>query len=143
MGCINFFNLTIIISMLIPNIIYAFKNKGEKKNYENRLINIIEQIGRYGCMFLMVFNIGISEFGFNSKEAFLIWLFVIPFLLLLYWVFWLFYFKSHCIELALALAIIPSIIFIFNGILLRHWLLIIFGMVFSVSHIYITYQNNK
>lgn len=143
MGWINFYNLTIVVLMLIPNIIYAFKNKDEKNNCTNRLMNIIEQIGRYGCMFLMVFNIGIYEFGFNSKEAFLIWLFVIPFLLLLYWVFWVFYFKSHCKEAALALAIIPSIIFIFTGILLRHWLLVIFGFVFSVSHIYVTYQNNK
>ena len=27
-------------------------------------MNILEQIGRYGCMFLMIFNIGIVESGF-------------------------------------------------------------------------------
>jgi hypothetical protein len=29
--------------------------------------NVLEQIGRYGCMFLMVFNIGIAEFGYKYK----------------------------------------------------------------------------
>lgn len=143
MGWINFFGLIIVILIILPNIIYACKNKNNKNNCTNRIMNVLEQIGRYGCMLLMVFNIGIDKFGFNSDEAFVIWLFAIPFLLLLYWIFWLFYFKAHSIEVALALAIIPSVIFVFNGIILRHWLLIIFGVIFSVSHIYITYQNNE
>lgn len=143
MGWINSINLIIVILMLIPNIIYAFKKKDEKNNSTNRLIKIIEQIGRYGCIFLMIINIGIDEFGFISKNEFLIWLLCIPSMLLLYWVFWIIYYKLHFKMIALVLAVIPSIIFILSGVLLRHWLLIIFGFVFSVSHIYVTYQNNK
>lgn len=51
---INIFGLSIIALLLIPNIIYAIKHKGGKNLCENRWMNVLEQIGRYGSMLFMV-----------------------------------------------------------------------------------------
>ena len=50
--------LVLAIFLLIPNIIYALKVKNRRCT--NRFMNVLEQIGRYGYVF-MVFNIGIAE----------------------------------------------------------------------------------
>ena len=91
----------------------------------------------------MVFNIGILEFGFKSSESFVIWIITITILIILYWIYWILYFKLKKLFNAMMLAIIPSIIFIITGIMLRHWLLVIFGVFFSVGHIYVANKNNK
>lgn len=50
-GWINGFGAVII--MMIPNILFAVKNKDMRNQCENRLMNAIEQIGRYACFVLM------------------------------------------------------------------------------------------
>ena len=70
---INIFGLVFVILLLIPNIIYAFKFRSQKNKCNNKFMNVLEQIGRYASMFLMVFNIGIAEFGFSSAGAFLLY----------------------------------------------------------------------
>ena len=52
-GWINIFGAVIVILMLIPNIVYAIKNRGEKNLCTNRFMNAAEQIGRYACIVLM------------------------------------------------------------------------------------------
>ena len=49
--------------------------------------------------------------------------------------------KRRTIPLALVLAILPACIFLSSGILLRHWLLVGFAVLFAVGHIYVTYHN--
>ncbi len=141
MNWINIFGLTIVVLMLLPNIIYAYRYKFTENKCNNKTMNLIEQIGRYGSMFLMVFHIGIYEFGFKSNKAFLMWLLSSVILMLLYWFFWFMFFKSPDNIYTMLLAIIPSAIFISNGYLLRHWLLMIFGVIFAIGHIYVTYRN--
>lgn len=143
MEWINFFGLIIMILMLIPNIIYASKNKNIVNKCDNKVMNAIEQVGRYGSMFFMVFHIGILDFGFQSDKYFIIWIIGMSILILLYWIFWIQYFKHTNMSNALALAIIPSIIFIVSGFMLHYYLLLMFGMIFCIGHIYVTYQNNK
>lgn len=143
MNWINVFGLFIVIFMLIPNIIYACQNKDLVNKCTSRLINTLEQVGRYGSMFLMVCNLGIFEFGFRSKNGFAVWLVSVVVLLVAYWVFWLLYAKKPVMSLALLLAILPSIIFVLSGVMLRHWLLVGFGLVFSCAHIFITYKNHR
>ena len=70
MNWLNTFGLVLVILLLIPNIIYAVRVKNQKNKCTNKFMNILEQIGRYGCMFLMIFNIGIVESGFPSINAF-------------------------------------------------------------------------
>lgn len=138
---INTFGLIIVVLMLLPNIIYASKIRGQKSNCDNKLMIILEQIGRYASMFLMIFNIGIAEFGFNSVGAFLIYGIGTIILLLAYWTMWLLYSVNKVPWKNMCLAVIPTLIFLISGITLRHILLIISAVLFGVGHIYITYQN--
>ena len=89
MDWLNVFGLIFVILLLIPNIVYAIKFKGKKNLCTNKFMNILEQIGRYACMFLMVFNIGIAEFGFGSVDAFLIYSIGNVLLILSYWIIWI------------------------------------------------------
>ena len=45
-GWINVFGLCIVIAILVPNIIYAFRFRGVENKCTNKVMNIIEQIGR-------------------------------------------------------------------------------------------------
>ena len=42
----------------------------------------------------MIFHAGLTEFGFASAEGFIAWLAGTGALLVLYWVFWLLYFRA-------------------------------------------------
>ena len=140
-GWLNLYGLILVLLLLIPNIIYALKHRGEENKCRNRLMNVLEQIGRYGCMFLMVFNIGLAEFGFASLGAFLIYLFGGIILMISYWVIWGSYFHKATYVKQIALAVIPTILFLLSGITMLHFLLIIFSIIFGIAHIYVTEKN--
>ena len=140
-GWINVFGAVIVILMLIPNIVYAIKNKNEKNLCPNRFMNIIEQVGRYACIVLMWLPFIVWKFGFASVFEMVLYLACNGALLVAYWISFAVYMKRRTVQLALVLAIIPSCIFLFSGILLRHWLLISFAVLFAVGHIYVTYTN--
>lgn len=144
-GCnwINTFGLITVILMLIPNIIYAIKFRGkETKCNCCRSMCILEQIGRYGSMFLMAFNIGIAEFGFASPQHFVAYLIANTALLVAYFIVYALYFKRQTNWKSIALAIIPSCLFLTGGILLRHYLLVSFAIIFALSHICITRKDS-
>lgn len=141
MDWLNVFGLILVILLLIPNIVYAIKVKDQKNLCTNKFMNILEQIGRYACMFLMVFNIGIAEFGFGSVGAFLIYIIGNVFLMLSYWVIWILYFHKQSFGKQITLAILPACLFLLSGIMMQHGLLILFGLVFGVGHVYVTYKN--
>ena len=141
MGWLNVFGLILVILLLIPNIIYAIKVKEQKNLCTSRLMNILEQIGRYACMFLMVFNIGIAEFGFGSVGAFLVYGIGNVLLMIAYWITWMLYFHKKTFEKQIALAVLPTCLFLLSGITMQHYLLILFGIIFGVGHIYVTMKN--
>lgn len=135
---INFFGLIIVALLLIPNIIYAIKHRGEAQAPVSRAAHIIEQAGRYACMLLMVFNIGLLKFGFGSIIGLLIYLFGNASLLLAYWICWISYFKKPSKDIAMLLSVIPVLIFLLSGLTLRHWLLVAAAVLFGAAHIYIS-----
>ena len=140
-GWINVFGAVIVILMLIPNIVYAIKNKDEKNLCTNRLMNVIEQIGRYACIVLMWLPLLVWKFGFQSVFELLLYLFGNGALLLAYRIVFFRYMRKRSKASALTLAILPSCIFLMSGILLRHWLLVGFAVLFAVGHIYVTLKN--
>ncbi|MBR3095651.1 MAG: hypothetical protein IKH12_08695, partial [Clostridia bacterium] len=73
-GWINGFGAAIVVLMLIPNILYALKNKGETNRCSNRLMNLLEQIGRYACIVLMWLPLLVWEFGFADVPQMLLYL---------------------------------------------------------------------
>jgi hypothetical protein len=142
-GWINLFGGIFVILMLVPNIVYAIKNKDEKNLCTNKLMNIIEQIGRYACIVLMWFPLLVWKFGFATSVEFVIYMFSNALLLVAYWILFAIYMKKKNMGLALSLAIIPSCIFLFSGVLLRHWLLVGSACLFATGHIFVTYRNAK
>lgn len=140
---INIFGIIIVVLMLIPNIIYAVKFRGQTKKCNNKFMKILEQVGRYGCMILMVFCIGMRKFGFPSVGNFLIYLLGNGALLLAYWIVWILFFIKPCKVKSIVLAVIPMCIFLLSGWMLEHWLLVIFAVVFGVAHVYVTSQQEK
>lgn len=138
----NVFGLIFIIIIMIPNIIFAIKCKdGFQNKWNNKIVEILEQIGRYGCFGLMIINIPGTWFGFWSDEAFAIYLIVNIVLVVAYCILWIICWKKNNIFKALSLSIIPSVIFLFSGVMSRSILLVLSALIFAPCHIMISYKN--
>ena len=85
---------------------------GFDNKWNNKYVEVTEQVGRLGCFGFMIINIPGTWFGWWSDEA-------------------------------LALSIIPLMLFLFSGIMSRSVLLIIASVLFAPSHIVISYKNVK
>lgn len=138
---INFCGVIIVALMLLPNIIYAIRHKGMENKCKNKAMNALEQIGRYAAMLLMVLPIGVWKFGFPSAAGMVVYLVGNGVFLLSYLIIWVFYFKKTTIVRALALAVLPTAIFLNSGLMLRHWLLVGAALCFGVGHVYVTWKN--
>lgn len=131
-----------MVIIMIPNIVYAIKHKNDPANtYGNKAVVIAEQIGRYGCFVLMIFNIPYTYFGFWFEHALIVYLSVNGGLCLAYLIFWIVCRKRKDRLRALSLSVLPSCIFLFGGIALANIPLIVFAVVFGVNHIFISYKN--
>ena len=141
---INVFGAVFIVIIMVPNIIYAIKCKeGFENKWNNKLVELMEQIGRIGCFGLMIINIPGTWFGWWSDEAFAVYLIVNSVLILFYCVIWIICFRKNTVFRALALSVIPAVIFLFSGIMSRSILLIVAAMLFAPAHILISYKNAK
>ena len=142
MGWFNYYGLAIMAVIMIPNIIYAVTHKSDAAPlYNNRVVIIAEQTGRYACFALMVFNIPYTYFNFWFDYAFIVYLSVNGGLGLAYLIFWIICWNRSGKLKALSLSVIPSCIFLFSGIVLASIPLIVFSVIFSASHILISYKN--
>ena len=74
-------------------------------------------------------------------EAFAVYLIVDIILLLAYVVIWIVCFWKNNVFRALALLIIPSVLFLFSDIMSRSVLLIVSALLFAPTHILISYKN--
>ena len=67
----NVFGLIFMVLILIPNIIFAIKCKdGFDNKWNNKYVEVMEQVGRFGCFGFMIINIPGTWFGWWSDEAF-------------------------------------------------------------------------
>ena len=144
MEWLNVFGLVFMAVILIPNVIFAVTCKdGFENKWKNRTVETVEQIGRFGCFGFMIFNIPGTWFGWWSDEAFAVYLVVDALLVGLYCLVWIVCFRKSSVFRALALSILPSILFLFSGIMTRSILLTISALLFAPAHIAISYQNAK
>ena len=116
---------------------------GFDNKWNNKYVEVTEQVGRLGCFGFMIINIPGTWFGWWSDEAFALYLIVDIILVMLYCAIWIICFKKNSVFRALALSIIPSMLFLFSGIVSRSVLLIIASVLFAPSHIVISYKNVK
>ena len=144
MEWLNVFGLVMVAVIMIPNILFAMKCKdGFVNKWNNKSVETVEQIGRFGCFGFMIINIPGTWFGWWSDEAFAVYLVVDAVLVTLYCVIWAVCFRKSSVFRALALSIIPSVLFLFSGIMSRSILLTIAALLFAPSHIMLSYQNVK
>lgn len=144
MEWLNVFGLVMVAVIMIPNILFAMRCKdGFVNKWNNKSVETVEQIGRFGCFGFMIINIPGTWFGWWSDEAFAVYLVVDAVLVTLYCVIWAACFRKSSVFRALALSIIPSVLFLFSGIMSRSILLTIAALLFAPSHIMLSYQNAK
>ena len=140
----NLFGLVFITIIMIPNIVFAIRCKdGFTNNYRNKTVELVEQIGRFGCFGFMIFNVPGTWFGWASNEAFAVYLILDALLVTLYCTLWIVFWKKNGVFKALALSIIPSVAFLISGIMSRSILLTVAALLFAPVHIFISYQNAK
>ena len=141
----NPFGLVFIILIMIPNIVFAIKCKeGFENPWKGKLakaVELFEQIGRYGCFCFMIFNIPGTFFGFRSNSDFRFYLILNTILIFAYCLIWIIYFRKNNLFRAIVLSVIPSIIFLFSGIMSHSVLLIISAVIFTPSHIGLSVGN--
>ena len=75
MEYINLFGLSFMGVFMVPNIIFAIRNKDGFENiYHNKSLETVEEIGRYGCFVFRIFMESgmLNIFGSGSQEEKLI-----------------------------------------------------------------------
>lgn len=141
MDWFNYYGLAVMAIIMIPNIVYAVKHKDGAGGYSNKAVIVAEQIGRYGCFVLMIFNIPYTYFDFWFEHSLTVYLAVNGGLCLAYLIFWVICWNQNGKLKALSLSVIPSCVFLFCGIVLANIPLIVFAVVFAATHITISYKN--
>ena len=140
-GWINLFGAGIVILMMVPNIVYAIRNKDEKNLCTNRFMNILEQLGRYGCIVLIWLPLLVWKFGFSSDSLMLIDVLGNVILLAAYIIVFAKHLRKKSTASSLTLAILPACIFLLSGLTLRHWPLAGFAVLFAIGHIFVIWKN--
>lgn len=142
MGIFNYYGLIIIVLILLPNIAFAALNKdGFKNAYENKPLEICEQIVRFGCFILMIVNVPYTYFGFRFNYALEAYLAVNGALTFVYLLGWIVLWKKPGVLRALLLSITPSAIFLFSGVMLTNVPLSVLAVLFAITHITLSYKN--
>ena len=141
-GWINWINIAVVAYLILINIIVARKGLFDSFSSKHITVNILEQIGRYGCMAFMILPIGVRnwKFGFGSVTEMLLWMCLTILLLGIYVFLWLKKSKGGA-GIFYGLAIVPVVLFLLNGILLRHPALVIASLVFGICHFTIVKEN--
>ena len=142
MSWFNYYGLIAVAIILIPNIISAVIDKNAFKNtFDDKNILILEQIGRYGCIAFMVFNIPYTYFDFWFNHALTVYLITGAALLVLYLLGWIIFGKRSGAIKALWLSIIPTLLFLVCGIFILSIPLVVFAVIFGIGHITVSYRN--
>lgn len=142
MDWFNYMGLIIICFLMIPNVVYAVVNKNKQKTvYKNKAIEAFEQMGRYGSMTFMIFNIPYTYCGFFFEQGKRLYIIVNAILLLAYVILFFALLNKNSLNKNIILSVLPSIIFLFSGIMIVSVPLIIFSLIFSIFHIYISVKS--
>lgn len=139
---INWINLAAVGWLVLVCAVAAGKGLADLFHSRYWIVNILEQIGRYGSMALMIFPVFTRgwKFGFRSVAEMLIWLCATILLLVVYSFLWARKAKGGR-GVLYALAIVPAVLFLLNGILLRHPALVAAALVFGIFHFLIVKEN--
>ncbi|MCQ4023159.1 MULTISPECIES: hypothetical protein [unclassified Ruminococcus] len=142
MNWLNLYGLIFMAVIMVPNIIVSVKRKDLFVNkYNNKTIIMLEQVGRFSSFILMVINIPYLCLGYFFNNAETIYIITNAVLCFLYCLCWLLFRGKSCVFKSLALSVLPSVMFIFSGIITLNIPLIVASVIFTFCHITISYKN--
>ena len=138
----NWINMAAVVWLILINVIAARKGLSDRFNSKHLIVNIFEQIGRYGCMALMILPVFTRgwKFGFDSAAEMRIWICLTILLLMIYSFLWVKKAKGGVFVLC-GLAFVPAVLFLLNGILLQHPALVAASLIFGIFHFLIVKEN--
>ena len=138
MSWFNYIGLIIIAVIMIPNVVFAMTNKdGFENKYKNKSVETLEQIGRFACFILMIFNIPYTYFGFWFEYGKLTYVIVNSALVAGYIIGWVVFWHKDGMAKSVLLSVLLS------GVTLSNIPLIAFSLVFAPCHILISVKNAK
>ena len=137
---INWINMAAVVWLVLINV--ARKGLSDNFNSKHLIVNIFEQIGRYGCMALMILPMFTRgwKFGFRSVGEMLVWICLTILLLVIYSLLWVKKANGGVFVLY-GLAFVPAVLFLLNGIILWHPALVVTSLVFGIFHFLIVKEN--
>ncbi len=143
LNLINIIEVAVVWALLFPHLIYASKSGEGVRSCDSKVLNIIEQIGRYASMLLMVLPLGLPKFGFPSNESMVLYFAVNAVLLAAYIICWVIYFKKRDFTFALLVAVLEAAVFFNCGLMLEHWFLVGSSILFAVGTVLVNLKRNK
>lgn len=145
MAWFNVYGALFVIGLMLPNIMYFSMQKESEKMVveEIQSLELMEQIARFGCIIFMMMAVNGVCRGFYFPYSLAIYIIGNLVLLLLYWLCWLGLWKHPSLYHKMALAILPSLLFLFSSLIRGDSLLFISAILFAYAHIRITYQNGR
>ena len=141
-GWINAVNAVFVLLLIAVSVIGQKKSGLAPMQSNHTILNILEQVGRYACMALMILPLlpGL-EFGFSSETAMILWLILPPLLLVCYAILWTQ--TKRGAGVLYGLAIVPAVLFFCCGLLLHHWPLVGAAVLFGVCHTLIVRETTE
>ena len=144
-GWINLVNAAFAVNLIVMSVLGQKKSGLPPMQSRHKLLNVFEQIGRYACLALLVLPLLPGfRFGFASSGAMVLWLIGALVLLLCYTILWTQAKRGGAV--LFGLAVVPALLFLLVGLLLRHWALVAAAVLFGVCHTLIvreTLQNKN
>lgn len=137
----NYYGLIAFVILMIPNIIYAAKRKSFDNLYQNKAIAILEQVGRFGSFLFLIINIPYTWFGFFFPTAEVVYISVIATILAAYILVWVLMWNKDSVLRAVLLSALPSLLFLFSGIMILSVPQIVMATIFAVGHITLSVKN--
>ncbi len=144
MGLVNYIGIAAVILILIPNIVYMIKTRGKTPAvWKNKAAEIFEGIGRFGCIAFMIVNVPNTWLGFWLLDGFPILVIANAVLTIAYLILWVLLWDKDTVFKALALSIVPSLLFLSSGVLILSIPLMASAVMFAAAHILISYKSVK
>lgn len=148
----SYIGLLFLLMLMVPNIIWT---KNKPKNYEQYVKNenkVLLMFERIGEVLVTTFSLIFSDFNIHVDSNRIIILLVAFFLMLLYEIYWIRYFRSpktmndfyrSFLKIPVAGATLPVIAFFLLGVYGKNILLIVSTIILGIGHIGIHVSHKK
>ncbi len=142
MRFVNLFGLAVIAAIMVPNFVFAATHKDGFENlYKNKIVEFLEQVGRFGCFAFMIFCVPFLCRGFWFNEAKVSYYAASSVLTALYLCGWCVFWNENSLRKSIVLSVVPSLLFLESGFFTLNVPLFICAVIFAPCHILISCKN--